>query len=41
MITAALSTTVGTLEASRISPTSARDRKCGDNASSVGLRPPR
>ena len=29
MMTAALSSTVGTPEASRIRPTSARDRRCG------------
>ncbi len=43
-ITAARSTVVGTPESSRMRPTSARDRKCGDNSSSgtpAGVRPPR
>ncbi len=43
MITAARSTAVGTPLASRIRPTSARDRRCGDgtSASDAGSGPPR
>ncbi len=41
MMTAAWSTVVGTPEASRISPTSRRESRCGDSSSPVGKRPPR
>lgn len=40
-ITAARRTVVGTPEASRISPTSLRDSRCGDRSSPSGKRPPR
>ena len=42
--TAARSTAVGTPESSRIRPTSARDRRCGDSSrvgTPAGVRPPR
>ncbi|GHE60595.1 hypothetical protein GCM10018782_38600 [Streptomyces griseoaurantiacus] len=44
MITAARSAAVGTPESSRIRPTSARDRRCGESSRSgtpAGARPPR
>ena len=42
MITAARSTTVGTPLASRMSPTSARERRCGDRSPACPeMMPPR
>jgi hypothetical protein len=41
MITAARSTAVGTPLVSMMSPTSLRERRCGDGTSSAGIRPPR
>lgn len=44
MITAARSTVVGTPDASRISPTSVRERRCGESrpvGTSRGVSPPR
>ena len=41
MITAACSTTAGTPDRRKTSPTSLRDARCGDSATPAGCSPPR